>query len=258
MEPGHLKPLLASLALPPASLLILMLVGLVLAARRKRAGLALATLALFTLGLLSCHGLAAWLAQTALPQFAPASAATLQARQVQAIVVLGGGVLPEAPEYGAAQPRSTTAARLRYGVWLARASGLPLAFTGGMGWSPGAGQQASEAEVAARVLKQDYNLTPRWLEGESRDTAENARLLAPLLLKDQVRRIALVTDAWHMPRAVKAFEAAGLTVTPAPTGFVLSDRSTIMEWVPTASSLLASQQVLRELLALAVGRVLSP
>jgi uncharacterized SAM-binding protein YcdF (DUF218 family) len=67
-------------------------------------------------------------------------------------------------------------------------------------------------------------------------------------------RIALVTDAWHMPRAVLAFERAGLTVTPAPMGQVQPAQHNLMEWVPSASGLMVSQQVLREWLALAAGR----
>ena len=97
----------------------------------------------------------------------------------------------------------------------------------------------------------------RWTESESRDTSGNARLLAPLLRHDGVHHIALVTDAWHMPRAVAAFERAGLRVSPAPMGFVLAGESALLKWMPSARGLLASQQVLREWLALAVGRVLT-
>jgi uncharacterized SAM-binding protein YcdF (DUF218 family) len=257
MDAGALKPLLTSLALPPVSLLVLALLGLLLSLRTKKAGLALATVSVLLLGLLSCHGSAIWLARNALPQFAPLPVAQLKSRQVQAIVVLGGGVLPQAPEYGQSQPGAHTAARLRYGVWLARQSGLPLGFTGGLGWAAAGAQTDSEAVVAARVAQQDYGVALRWNEAESRDTAGNARLLAPLLLKDGVRRIALVTDAWHMPRAVAAFERAGLVVVPAPMGYVLPAEGELLEWMPSAHGLLATRQVLREWLALAVGRFMA-
>lgn len=254
MDLGALKPLLTSLALPPLAPLLLAALGLLLAVGKKRGGLALTALSLAALALLSCHGTAVWLARHALPQFAPASVAQLETGQVQAIVVLGGGLLPEAPEYGQAQPGPHTAARLRYGLWLARQSGLPVAFTGGVGWAAQGAQAASEADVAARVAQQDYGVTLRWREAQSRDTAGNARLLAPLLQRDGVQRIALVTDAWHMPRAAAAFEQAGLQVTPAPMGFVRPIEGVVLQWLPSARGLLASQQVLREWLALAVAR----
>ncbi|MFC5520926.1 YdcF family protein [Polaromonas jejuensis] len=256
MEFGALKPLLTVLVMPPTAPLLLALLGVLLAVRKKRAGLLLTTLSLLLLGLLSCHGTAVWLARHALPQFPPLSAVALKTGKVQAIVVLGGGVLPQAPEYGQAQPGPHTAARLRYGMGLARQSGLPVAFSGGLGWAAHGAQQESEAEVAARVARQDYGVTLRWSEAQSRDTSGNARLLAPLLQHDGIQRIALVTDASHMPRAVAAFERAGLTVTPAPTGYTLPVQQELLEWLPSAHGLLATQLVLHEWLGLAAGRFL--
>ncbi|CDS54014.1 Probable transmembrane protein [Polaromonas sp. CG9_12] len=255
MELGVLKPLLTSLAMPPLAPLLLALLGMLLAWRRKRGGLVLVALSLAALWLLSCHGTAVWLARHALPQFDAVTTAQLKANQVQAVVILGGGVLPDAPEYGgASQPSPVTAARLRYGIWLARQSGLPLAFSGGIGWAADGMPTASEAEVAARVAQQAFGFALRWSEAVSRDTDGNARLLAPVLMREGVQRIALVTDAWHMPRSVAAFERAGFVVTPAPMGFTRPIESTLLEWLPSAQGLLASRQVLRECLGRAVGR----
>ncbi len=253
-----LKPLLTALILPPLAPLLLALVGWLLAVKKKRCGLALVLFALALLWLLSCHGAAVRLSRSVLPQFeplTPSQIGQLQTDKIQAIVVLGGGVLPLAPEYGQAQPRAETAARLRYGVWLARKSGLPVAFTGGLGWAAHGSQIESEAEVARRVAQQDYGVTLRWLESDSRDTAENARLLSPVLKQGGVQRIALVTNAWHMPRAVAAFEKTGLVVLPAPMGFVQPQENRVLEWLPSAQGLLASRQVLREWLGIAVAGV---
>ena len=250
MPLGELKPILAALALPPAAPLLLLLLGLLLAARKKAAGLALAFLAATLLWLLSCHAVAVWLAQTILPQQQPLSVAALKASRAQAIVVLGGGVYPAAPEYGEPQAAPAAAMRLRYAAWLARQTGLPLAFAGGLGWDAAGVQAISEGEVARRAALLDYGLTLRWIDGQSRDTAENARMLRPLLQKDGVQRIALVTQAWHMPRSVRAFEAVGFIVTPAPTGFIVPHRSAVLEWLPSSDGLGNSRAVLKEWLAL--------
>ena len=257
MEFGIFKPLLTSLVMPPLAPLLMALLGVLLAWRKIRGGLMLITLSLLALWLLSCHGTAVWLARHALPQFASVSAAQLKAGGVQAIVILGGGLLPAAPEYGGApQPSPYTAARLRYGVWLARQSGLPLAYTGGIGWAADGMQPLSEAEVVAQVALQDYRTKLRWNEDASRDTSGNARLLAPMLQRDGVRRIALVTDIWHMPRSVAAFERAGLVVTPAPMAFVLPIERDLLQWLPSAQGLLVSRLVLRECLGLVIGRLI--
>lgn len=249
MQLAELKPVLAALVLPPAGLLLLALLGLLWARLQRAAGLALAGLSILALLVLSCHGVAVLLAQNLLPQVPPARPEQLQ--QVQAIVILGGGVLPQAPEYGMAQPGDRTLGRVRYGAWLARRTGKPIAFAGGVGWA-GAGT-ATEAEVARRVLQEEYGLEPRWLEGRSRDTRENAQRSAELLRPDGVQRIALVTDATHMPRALRHFQAAGFEVLPAPTDFLLPRDRPLMEWLPTARGLSLSTQVLREWLGQLVG-----
>ena len=255
MEPGLLKPLLSSLVMPLAFLVLLALAGLVLAIKHKRKGLLLSAIASSSLWLLSCQGVAVWLAAHALPQYPPVTPAQLKSGQIQAIVVLGGGIYPQAPEYGEAQPGPATAARLRYGVWLARQTGLPVAFTGGSGWAASSSSGSSEAEVAGRVAQQDYGITLRWLEAKSRDTAENARELTPMLRRDGIARIALVTDALHMPRSVLAFERQGLTIIAAPTGFVLPTRSGLLLWLPSTDGISASTRVLHELLGLSVARL---
>ena len=258
MELGEFKPLLTALVLPPAAPLLLALLGLLLIWRKKALGGVLCLVSLGGLWLLGCNAVAVWLALHILPQvpaLPPATAgAALQARQVQAVVVLGGGVQAFAPEYGEAQPTADTAIRLRYGVWLARQSKLPLAFAGGVGWANSGTAAPSEAAIARASVAQDYGLALRWVDDQSRDTAENAANLHALLARDGVQRIALVTQAWHMPRAQQAFERAGFNVTPAPTGFTLVQQRSLLEWLPTAHGLQASREVLREWLGLLVAK----
>nr|WP_315184149.1 YdcF family protein [uncultured Albidiferax sp.] len=260
MELGEFKPLVTALALPPAAPVLLALAGLLLARRKKALGSAVCVGALGGLWLLGCNAVAVWLALSILPQvpaLPPATAAAvLQAGQVQAVVVLGGGVQALAPEFGAAQPTADTATRLRYGVWLARQSQLPLAFAGGVGWANSGTATPSEGDVARATLARDYGFALRWVDDQSRDTFENATRLHTLLAADGVQRIALVTHAWHMPRAQLAFERAGFTVTPAPTGFTLPQQRSLMEWLPTGHGLQSSREVLREWLGLLVAKPL--
>ena len=248
MQPGELKPILSALALPPAGPLLLALAGLLLARWRRGAGLALAFLAILGLAVLSSNGVAVALARGLLPQVAAAQPRDLQA--VQAIVVLGGGVDLDTPEYGKAQLGPHAQARLRYGAWLARHTGKPLAYAGGKGWGALATEQEPESQVARRVAQDDYGLALRWQEDRSRDTRENAEFIAQALKPDGIRRVALVTDSWHMPRALRAFRAAGFEVVPAPTGYPQVNRNPVLEWIPSAEGLLLSRQVLHEWLGL--------
>jgi uncharacterized SAM-binding protein YcdF (DUF218 family) len=248
MELAELKPLLAALVLPPAGPLLLAAFGLL--ALRRPAGRALALASGALLWLLSCNAVAVALSHTLLPQFAPLAARALAASPVQAIVVLGGGIEAEAPEYGEAQPSAATAARVRYGVWLARQSQRPLAFAGGVGWSQAGTAAPAEGAVVRRALEQDGGpgggVALRWVDERSRDTAGNAAQMKALLQRDGVERIALVTHAWHMPRALRDFERAGFQVTPAPMGYITPQERPLLEWLPSAQGLRSSRLVLRE------------
>jgi uncharacterized SAM-binding protein YcdF (DUF218 family) len=249
---GEFKSIAAALLLPPASPLLLAAAGLLWL--RHRLGRWLLASGLLALWLLSSNAVAVWLAQHVLPQVSvlePSRQSQLAASGVQAIVVLGGGVQPTAPEYGQAQPNVSTAARLRYGIQLAKRSGLPLAFAGGVGWN-NAGQAVPSEASTAQVFSADHGVTLRWIESQSRDTAENAARMRDLLAPAGVHHIALVTHAWHMPRSQALFEKAGFTVLPAPMGFVLPSERPLLEWLPSAHGLTASRQVLREWLALQV------
>lgn len=250
MQAGDLKPVLAALVLPPAGPLLIALAALCFA-RRLRAAAWLAGLMVAGTLLLSCRWCAVLLAQALLPTPVPVDAAQL--RQVQAIVVLGGGIEDQAPEYGQPQLTAEAYQRLRYGMHLARASGKPLAFAGGQGWSV-LGTTEAEARVAERVLRQDFGLPLRWLEDRSRDTRENAFNIAAAMRPDGVRRIALVTDAWHIPRATRYFQAAGLEVLAAPMDFPYV-RKSVLDLLPSADGLVLSRQVLREGLGLVVQRL---
>lgn len=251
MEPGELKPILTALVLPPAGPLLLALLGLALAARRRRTGMALALLGIVLALALSTNGMAQWLARHLVPPVAAAQPQDLQ--RVQAVVVLGGGVWPQAPEYGTPQPSESTLVRLRYGVRLARQTGKPLAFAGGAGWG-GADPAVTEGTVARRMLQEDYGLALRWMDDRSRDTAENAARMAELAGRDGVRRIALVTDAVHMARAAAAFRRAGFEVVPAPTDFPRPRRGSLLEWLPSTDGIATCRHVLREWLGRLVAR----
>jgi len=248
-----LKPILTTLVLPATSGLLVLFALLFWAWRRStrasRTPLALAGFVTLGIWFLSCQAVAIWLSVHLLPQVAPITPEDLKKQQVQAIVVLGGGVENEAVEYGGPTLPPDAMSRLLYGVYLSRSTQLPMAYTGGIGWA-GADGTTSEAEVAAVALKRLGEPELRWQENQSRDTRENALLTAALLKNDGISHIALVTHAWHMPRSVRQFEAAGLQVAPAPMGYIRSDLTPLLQWLPSGKGLRDSGWVIREWLGL--------
>lgn len=137
-----------------------------------------------------------------------------------AIVVLGGAIVPGAsgPGGGAALDGDASA-RLLAAVRLHRQTGLPVVVSGGGFFGSG-----SWAPAAARALEDagvpDYKIV---IEGKSVDTCGNAFLVSEIFRDKEWRRPLLVTSARHLPRAVRAFRAAGFeAVTPVPCGYLSS------------------------------------
>ena len=93
----------------------------------------------------------------------------------------------------------------------------------------------------------------RWRETQSRDTADNARMSKQILNAAGIQRIVLVTQAFHMPRAQRMFEAVGFTVLPAPTDFKSrnDNRLTAADWLPQAKALHNTYYALHEWLGIA-------
>lgn len=252
MLAGEWKPILAALVLPPTGPLLVALLGVLVATRRRGFGLFIVTLGIAATFVLSTNGMALVMASHLMPGVQAVQPKDLQA--AQAIVVLGGGVLPRAPEYGIAQPGPHTLQRLRYGAWLAKKTGKPLAFAGGIGWAAVGTDTEAEGTIARRVLQEEYGLALKWMDDRSRDTGENAVRMAEALLPAGVRRIALVTDATHIPRASAAFRAVGFEVIAAPTDFPTADGRPVLEWLPSSTGANTNRSLVREWLARLVAR----
>jgi uncharacterized SAM-binding protein YcdF (DUF218 family) len=170
----------------------------------------------------------------------------------QAIVVLAAGRLAQAPEYGGRDiPDYTALARLRYAAHLQRRTGLPVLVSGGVGAGAGRARVSGLGDAMATALREDFGVPVKWIEGRSRDTGENAAYSAALLRADGVKRILLVTDAMHMPRARAAFERAGLDVVSAPTIFFSNQTRSFSSWMPSAEGMRRSWYAIYELIGLA-------
>lgn len=254
------KTLFLAIVLPPAPLLLLAAWGGWRLRTRQRFGGWMLALAL-ALTWLSATEAGAELLSRAVGA-PPALSRLERERQVAsgapgAVLVLGGGVYRHRPEYEGGVPTRLTADRLAYGVWLARRTGWPLAFSGGIGWTAKE-THVPEAAIVARVAAEDYRLPLRWTEARSRDTRENASNTLPLLAAAGVQRVLLVTDDGHMRRALRAFEAVGaplgIAIVPAPVGLRDDALSSFDDWCPSAEGFARVRNIVYETLAWWAGR----
>jgi len=246
-----LKLLLRTLVVPPAGPLLLAGFGIWLLLRRRSARAArTAGWALLLTALAALWLLATPLVADGLMRLAERCPALDLARPVraQAIVILSGGdARTNAPEYGGPAVGFELLERVSYGAYLARHTGLPVLVSGGAG----------DALAMRTVLWRDFGITTRWVEGESRDTFDNAQFSARLLRVDGVRRILLVTSSNHEWRAVQEFARAGLEVEPAPV-HVWTPRSLgFRYYLPDQFALLESSEAVYEILGNVVRQLLA-
>ena len=241
-----LTHLVAAFLLPPLNLVLMGLLGLwLLRTTRRRAlfGKGLIVTALLGIALLSTP----WIAKRYLAAFEAPALMHIDRKAADAIVILGGGSYKYAPEFGGQHNiKGEALERLRYGAYLARQTGKPILVTGG---APDGGP--AEAPLMQAVLAQDFQVRTRWVEDRSDNTRENAAYSAEMLKQDGVTRIWLVSQAWHLPRAIPEFERHGLTVIAAGTGYVNTAPTIPLDFVPNGGYLRLSHHATHE----AIGRV---
>jgi uncharacterized SAM-binding protein YcdF (DUF218 family) len=244
------------LLLPPGGLLLTLLAALLLRRRWPHAALSLALAAGLALYALSLPDVARQFAAGLEADNPPLDIGQARASGAGAIVVLGAGTRLHAPEYGLPAPGYMALERLRYAAFLHRATGLPVVASGGgvyEGFPP-------EGAVMAQALREDFRVAVVLEENRSANTWENAAFTAALLKSlgmNDVRKVLVVTHAWHMPRTRLAFEAAGLEMVAAPTGWLsrrgdgrLPDLPLSLRFLPHAEPLRHSTLLLHEYLGL--------
>lgn len=209
-----LSHLVREIILPPGCLLVLALLGLVLARRYKRASVALFTASFLVLYLLSIP-LVSGLLRGWSESVPPLPLDRAHEYGADAIVVLGGGVRFEAPEYeGRAVCSGSTLKRVTYGSYLAKELKLPVLVTGGYGRKPG------EAEgVVMKAHLESVGVPEVLVEKESRNTFENAKFSKAIAENAGIKKVLLVTSADHARRAEEVFRKQGFQVLSAPTDY---------------------------------------
>jgi len=190
-----------SVLMPPTVFIVLTLFGAVMALRWRRLGLIVCITSAACLYVLSTPLCSYWLL---------ASAAELPDRPrppmgaAQAIVVLSGDVQQGSEANGSARIGLLTAERLMDAARLYRALHLPVLVSGGRV----AGSTGSLAELMSETLENAFGVPVKWREEQAATTYENARNSARLLRQSGIKTVVVVTQAWHMPRALWSFEKA--------------------------------------------------
>lgn len=173
-----------------------------------------------------------------------------------AVIVLGGAVDADATERSGLPEYNPAVERILRGFELLRDGHARqvLLSAGTLDTRPGA---LVEADVLARQLRL-WGIPPERivLEGQSRNTRENAVESERIIRERGWKKLVLITSAAHMPRALGTFEAVGLK----PDTLVVDVRAHDWHvraawWQPRAANLSAGTDALRELFGRLVYRM---
>ena len=224
---------LAWMVISPGHLLVLALVlGAVLSSRRapvaQKLGRRITLTATGVFFIIAVFPVGDWALKPLEDRFPPQ-----RPDHVDGVIMIGGDEHPNITAHRG-QPSMLEAAR-RYLVFAELARRYPqaqLVFSGGSGRLVSEDATLKDAEVARQTLNQIGVPTERMIfEDRSRTTHENATFSADLIHPRPDQTWLLVTSAFHMPRAMACFRAAGWPVLPAPAGYMTS---TVASYRPTA------------------------
>ena len=169
------------------------------------------------------------------------------AKTADAIVVLSGMVRTIEGANGLEYEWGEASDRIFAGIDLIKENKAPaLVLTGGkLPWSVGKPEGEYLRDIAEKLgVSSDVIL----LTENVQNTDQEAKAVAKLLNKE-VPNIILVTSAFHMPRAQKVFEAAGIVVSPFPVDFLSgADKTTLMHFIPSAGAFNNTSFFVREII----------
>lgn len=131
----------------------------------------------------------------------------------------------------------------QYAAQIAKAAQLPILVSGS--------NSTNDAAFMAKSLATDFNITGAiWVEGSGYTTRESSKLAKQVLDQNAIKNIFLITNAWHMSRAIQNFKSLGLEVVPVPipTTATISKSNKIENFIPSSKCLLHSELFFHEYL----------
>jgi uncharacterized SAM-binding protein YcdF (DUF218 family) len=233
---------------PPGLILLLMLIGFLLVACGFRSGKKMVVATYILFWLLSTPLVAQAMINCLQKQYSPLQPASLSQQTINPeIVVLGSG-LENSPEYSSKDSVSAiTMSRVHYAAYLHKLTHADILVSGGNKDNSG----RTEAALMRELLQDSYQIPVNTVETTSRNTQEQSTLLVPILKQNNIHRIYLVTNAWHMPRTIYAFKNSLKTqdvqIIPAPMGYIsLKSESLFINLLPSLNALNTSAIALHE------------
>lgn len=168
-------------------------------------------------------------------------------KSANAVVVLSGMLRTIKTKHGLSYEWGEGVDRIFAGIKLFQLNKAPtlILTRGKLPWSIGLpeGEYLRNVAIKFGVPRENILLTEN-----VENTDQEAKAIKKLFLIDNPE-IILITSAYHMPRALKVFEAASIKVIPFPVDFRHEAKKiTFMEFIPSAKSLQITSSFVREMI----------
>lgn len=224
----------------PTVFILLCLLGAAIATAGWRGGAVLALASSVCLYAAATPGLSTFLirrAEAGLPRNPDLTSA-------QAIVVLGGDVRrgngTDIPD----RLGRLSEERLIFAATAYHKLHLPVAVSGGLI----SGTHESVASLMKSMLESELAVPVKWVEDRSGSTWENAVDTAQILRPAGVTTVVLVSQAWHLPRALWCFKRAGITALPWVVKGAPPEFDELSDYLPRSECLYRTFLALHELI----------
>jgi uncharacterized SAM-binding protein YcdF (DUF218 family) len=244
-----LSKIITAFILPPGCIIAVLILLIFFVPRKIKYYLGIVTFFLYLLSIQPVSDLLLKPLENAYPPFL----SDINEYEFDSIVVLGGGTIMGSPEAVKQDTLSADAMkRAVYGFILSNKYPVPVIFSGGKVFEY---NQEPEAVVAGYLYEALGLPSLRFIaETESRNTWENAKETAKLEIPEltEIKKIVLVTSAYHMKRSVYCFESNGISVIPAPTDYKCyrGQKYDLLSFIPLMTYLRNSQLALHEYIGL--------
>jgi uncharacterized SAM-binding protein YcdF (DUF218 family) len=214
---------------PPALNIALIIIALISMKFYFRFSVFLIILSLVLLYVFSINVVASNLAKGLIKYPVITASSVKKYPSAKAIVVLSGG--------NSFASRPYNLQRLEAAVLVQKLTGLPILTSG----HPGAASMKN-------ILEDEMGAKVQYVEDKSKTTWQNAIASTAILKEHNIKSFYLVTNSWHMKRAMWAFKKQGLDPIPAPTdsGVRQIKYDRYRNWLPNSSALAISNFSLHE------------
>ena len=175
-------------------------------------------------------------------------------KSFDAVALLGGGYISNAPNLSLGEE---SLKRFIYSLEIAKKQNIPIIFDGGEEEAKELKKTINELNSKLKInlpilngkYKKKYGI---YIQNKALTTIDNAKNIKEFFSKNGIKnpKLALVTSAYHMKRALDEFKRVSLNPTPRATDFKVSKDNYFSYYLPSAYGLNLSYHALHEYLGL--------